>query len=173
MRTTGGTQPRDLAVSKKKVQLVGGLNRQVDIEVNATVGGTIGTDILNADGTLFDPSVLTTTIIKTVAAQPPVISGITGAMFADIQALKAHNANISPAGAFLTYEAMEGEQGMMGPPGPIGPPGSSGGGASVPTRIAAGVTFSVPLDTQSLFTIPIELLANAVLDVSGYLVEVN
>lgn len=43
----------------------------------------------------------------------------------------------------------------------------------VPTRIAAGQTYTVPADAQALWTLPIELEAGASIDALGDLVEVN
>jgi hypothetical protein len=51
--------------------------------------------------------------------------------------------------------------------------GTVGGGATgVPYEVADGTAYVVPSGTQALFTLPIELLGTATLDVSGYLVEV-
>lgn len=43
----------------------------------------------------------------------------------------------------------------------------------VPTRIAAGQTYTVPADTQVLWTLPIELEADASIEALGDLVQVN
>lgn len=42
----------------------------------------------------------------------------------------------------------------------------------VPTRVADGATYFVPIDTQTLFAHPIELVGTGTIDVSGSLVEV-
>lgn len=47
------------------------------------------------------------------------------------------------------------------------------GARATPTLVATGTTFTVPANTQVLFTLPIELEGTAVLDVVGALVEVN
>lgn len=52
-------------------------------------------------------------------------------------------------------------------------PGGAGGGGSVPTRIPSGSTFTVALDTQALFALPIELEGDAMLVLDGALVEVS
>lgn len=44
---------------------------------------------------------------------------------------------------------------------------------SMPTRIPAGQTYTVPADTQALWTLPIELEAGASIEALGDLVEVN
>ena len=45
--------------------------------------------------------------------------------------------------------------------------------ATVPVKLAAGTPFTVPVDTQALFSIPIQLMPGAVMTVAGYLVEVH
>lgn len=46
------------------------------------------------------------------------------------------------------------------------------GSSGVPYEVADGTTYTVPSGTQALFTLPIELIGSAALDVSGALVEV-
>lgn len=45
-------------------------------------------------------------------------------------------------------------------------------GGFVPYEVPSGVTFVVPDQQQALFTLPIELLGTAILEVNGALVEV-
>lgn len=52
-------------------------------------------------------------------------------------------------------------------PVPSGPPGPS-----CPTSVADGAVFVVPLNTQILFTAPIELIGAGTIEVDGLLVEV-
>jgi len=57
-------------MSKSRVPLFGQPRNFVDITPEATIGATIGTNLYNADGTLFDPSTLTgssTTIVNGVS----------------------------------------------------------------------------------------------------------
>lgn len=49
---------------------------------------------------------------------------------------------------------------------------ATGGSSGVPYIVPDGSTYAVPLGIQALWTIPIELLGTANLDVSGHLVEV-
>lgn len=44
-------------------------------------------------------------------------------------------------------------------------------GGFVPYEVSSGVTFVVPDQQQALFTLPIELLGTAILEVNGALVE--
>lgn len=49
----------------------------------------------------------------------------------------------------------------------------TGGSGGVPYKVPDGTTYTVPDGIQALWTVPIELIGTASLDVSGALVEVN
>ena len=53
-------------MAKRRLKLWGEALRFVKIEEDATEGGTIGRDIYNADGTLFDPETVITEVIEAV-----------------------------------------------------------------------------------------------------------
>lgn len=63
--------------------------------------------------------------------------------------------------------------GTEGPAGPQGPPGVDGANGMVPTLIHSGEVFTVPVDKQALFKLPIEIEAGGELEVLGALEEVN
>ena len=67
-------------MGKKRVMLWGPQRRGfVKIDDEATKGATVGKDLFNADGTLFDPSVLITEILKIRLIRYRVFSARSGA----------------------------------------------------------------------------------------------
>jgi hypothetical protein len=65
----------------------------------------------------------------------------------------------------------KGEKGDMGPTGPVGPTGPSGANGMVPTYIAEGDSFTIPVDRQALFAL--DIVVDGTLVVDGFLVEVS
>jgi len=63
--------------------------------------------------------------------------------------------------------------GLEGPPGPAGPPGEDGANGMVPTVIHNGETFTVPVDRQALFKLPIDIELGGELEVLGALEQVD
>jgi len=51
-------------VSKIRVPIFGRLSNYAAIDANATVGATIGSNLFNADGTLFDPATIASQIVQ-------------------------------------------------------------------------------------------------------------
>lgn len=141
-------------MSKVRVPIFGRLSNYVAVEANATVGARIGLDLFNADGTLFDPEALLAQVAPTAdPATPPAGAGYTDAM-----------ADARVAAGIATHLAAENPhpQYML----------ASASLQPVPTTVADGATYTVPADTQALFTLPITLEGTGTLDVSGALVEV-
>lgn len=83
-------------MAKRKVQLSGRANGVAVVETDATIGATVGVDVFNRDGTLFDPAAsadaavatATGTVSPTAGQTPPQVgaNSITLAMMAKLAA---------------------------------------------------------------------------------------
>lgn len=72
-----------------------------------------------------------------------------------------HFADIS---AVITPEVLQGIPGIAGTPGPAGPAGADGANGMIPLVIGVGEVFTVPTNRQAVFSEPMEILGELVID---------
>lgn len=124
----------------------------IDIDPRATYGATIGTNVYNADGTLFEPN----------TAATPSESGVSVTLWRFVQEIPAN---------VIGLAALSGN-------GYVVKSGSTFSVAdtpdsAVPFFIPDGETYTVAANKQALFALPIELDGDASLVIDGALMEVG
>ena len=114
-------------MAKVRVPIVNSAGKTAVLDTNATAGATVGTNLYNADGSLFDPSTAIQEVLDTTT-----ITVVDPTNTAAIAALSQKVATLPIGYAMLMND---GEDGMMGPPGRDGV-GGSGSGLTHPQVMA-------------------------------------